>query len=506
MRFPLEIPPGLSSDDTTFTSPRWADGDNVRFWRGKPETIGGWTDALGGATLTGVCRNILPLGKTSGGSIMAFGTHSALQVWQGGALYDITPAGLAAGAIDSVSGGTGAGYGSGTYSTGTFGTPASVYYARTWALSTYGNYLIANPRGGTIYEWQGDTGVDAAAITNAPAIVTYALATPQRQVLAFGCNEESSGDFNPLCIRGSDIEDNTDWTTTATNNAFEYILDASAGRIVAARLIGPYVAVWTTLSLFIGEYLGNPEQTYRFDRVGDNCGLVGPNAVEVVDSTAFWLAPDFQFRTWSIGGAVELMAPPIGKTFRDNIERAQVDKVAAGAVSQFGEVWWHYPDSRDGIENSRYIALSTVDGSWFQGTLARTATVNAGVLQYPAKATYGGMVYFHEYGNTAAGSAITWSLTSGDIYIGQAENWAECRGIWPDFEAQEGSVSLTVNVKAYPQATARTKGPYALAASANKKDFLLQGRTAALTFSGSSAPAFMRIGKPVLDIVATGRQ
>ena len=505
MRFPLVIQPGLASDDTDFDGVRWVDGDNVRFWQGKPETIGGWTDGLNGSVLTGVCRTILPLGKTTGGAIIAFGTHSALEVFQGGALYDITPAGLAAGSIDSVSG-AGAGYGAGTYSSGTYGSPASVYYARTWSLSTYGTYLIACPRGGTIYEWQGDTGADAAAITNAPASVTYALATPQRQVLAFGCNEEASGTFNPSCIRGSDIEANTVWTTSATNNAFEHILDASAGRIVAAKLIGPYVAVWTALSLYLGEFIGQPEQTYRFDRIGDNCGLVGPNAVEVVDSTAYWLAPDYQFRTWSIGGQVQLLPTPIGKEFRDNIERAQADKVTASALSQYGEVWWHYPDSRDGIENSRYIAVSTLDGSWFRGTLARTATVNGGVLQYPAKATYAGMVYFHEYGTDAAGSAMSWSLTSGDIYIGDADTWAQCRGIWPDFEAQQGTVSLTVNVKAYPQATARSKGPYLLTASLTKKDFLLQGRVAALTFSGSSTPAFMRIGKPVLDIVPTGKQ
>ncbi len=504
MRVPLEIAPGIASDDTDFASVRWADGDNVRPWRGKMEVIGGWTDALNGETLTGVCRNILGLGKTSGGSVIAFGTHSALQVWQAGVLYDITPAALSAGSINT--GGAAGGWGRGTWSSGAWSSSSGTYYVRTWSLSSYGAYLIANPRGGTIYEWQGDTSADAAAITNAPTTVTYALATPQRQVLAFGCNEEASTNFNPLCIRGSDIEDNTDWTTTATNNAFEHILDASGGRIVAARIIGPYVAVWTDYSLYLGEYIGDPTQTYRFDRVGDNCGLAGPNAVEVVDSTAFWLAPDLQFRTWTIGARVELIAPPVGKEFRDNINRTQIDKVVCSALSQFGEVWWHYPDSRDGIENSRYIAVSMLDGTWFKGTLARTATVNAGVLQYPVKATYAGMVYYHEYGTSADGSALSWSLATSDIYLGAAESWAECRGIWPDFEGQDGDISLSIALKPYPQGTARTKGPYTLADGADRKHFLVQGRVAALTFSGSATGAFMRIGKPTLDVVQTGRQ
>lgn len=511
MRISIEIPPGVASDDTTFSAPRWAGASNVRPWLGKMETIGGWVDALSGATLTGVCRNFLPLGKTSGGSTIAFGTHSALQVWQSGTLSDITPAGLSAGSINSVAGtGGGGGYGRGTYSSGAWSGSSAAWYCRTWALSTWGTYLIANPRGGTIYEWRGDPGVDAAAITNAPASVTFALTTAQRQIMALGCNEEVSGNFNPNCIRWCDIEDNTNWTSGAASNAGEYILDASAGRLVAARVIGPYIAIWTSKSLYLAEYRGLPEQTYSFDKVADECGLVGPNAVEVVDGTAYWLAPDFQFRIWTIGGMVQLVAPPLGKDFRDNIDRTQVDKVCASALSQYSEVWWHYPDSRDTTgdagENSRYIAVSTLDGSWFPGIMARTATSNAGVLQNPVKVTYGGMVYYHEYGTDADGKALDWEITSSDIYIGNAETWAECRGIWPDIEAQQGDISLTINVRPYPQATARTKGPYILAKNANKKDFLLQGRIAAFTFSGSSAPAFMRIGKPVIDVVATGRQ
>ena len=116
-----------------------------------------------------------------------------------------------------------------------------------------------DPRGAGIAYWDRDTSTDSLVVANAPTEVTYALASPQRQILAFGCNEEVSNDFNPLCIRGSDIENITDWTTTATNNAFEHILDATAGRIVTARFIGPYVAIWTDVSLYIGEFLGQPD-------------------------------------------------------------------------------------------------------------------------------------------------------------------------------------------------------------------------------------------------------
>ena len=41
--FELDIPPGLVSDDTPFAAKgAWSDGNNVRFWNGRPQVIAGW--------------------------------------------------------------------------------------------------------------------------------------------------------------------------------------------------------------------------------------------------------------------------------------------------------------------------------------------------------------------------------------------------------------------------------------------------------------------------------
>ncbi len=90
-RFPLIPPPGIQIDNTTFSADgAWWDCDKVRFWRDRPQTIGGWepyvTDQL-----TGVCRNLLPWKDNAGEMNTAFGTHSNLEVYYGGQLYDITP-------------------------------------------------------------------------------------------------------------------------------------------------------------------------------------------------------------------------------------------------------------------------------------------------------------------------------------------------------------------------------------------------------------------------------
>ena len=288
-RVVLELPPGLNNDDTTFSAAgRWADGSNVRFWRGRAQVINGW-EALTTTALTGVCRKVF--GWTDNAAVLnvAAGTHSALQLYQGGALYDITPFGpvvqlapnpltvtnsspvvtvshpghglitgdsvTISGAVavatitpngtfpitvltadtysytftsnannNTTGGGTlvvaipqkplpagnidgtgGAGYGTGTWSTGTYSSPSTVdYFPRTWSMAAWGQNLIANPRAGGIYTWTNNTANRAIAVANAPSQVTYALVAPTRQLFALGCNAEASPHaFDPLIIRHS---------------------------------------------------------------------------------------------------------------------------------------------------------------------------------------------------------------------------------------------------------------------------------------------------------------
>lgn len=504
MRIALTIPPGLASDDTDFSTPAWIDGSNVRFWRARPQVIGGWTDHLSGSLLTGVCRNLYTWTNSNQLRQTAFGTHTRLQVYSGGALYNITPAGLVDGSQDSSS--FGAGYGSGTYSTGTYSNPQLTYYARTWALDSYGDNLLAVPRGGTLYQWTGNTAAVATEITQAPDVIVHMLVTPERQVLALGCNEEASGLFNPLCIRGSDIENVTQWTTSSANNVFEHILEGG-GAIVAGKLLGSYVAVWTDSAVYLGQFVGAPGQTYRFDRVADQCGLIGPNAVHVIGQTAYWIGTEGDFFSWSMGGVPQRIVCPIGLAFKTNNLSTQKEKIAAGGISQFGEVWWHYPDTRDGTENSRYIAVGTTEGAgWYRGVMARTAIQDAAVSPYPLMVTTAGIVYQHEDGTSAAGGVLAAEIESGDQYLEEGERRFMVKRFIPDFESQTGDVTLTINIRDWPQSAKTAKGPYTVAAGATKTDFRASGRIISMKFSSSATATAWRLGRPVFETAALGER
>lgn len=597
-RVVLELPPGLNNDDTTFAAAgRWADGSNVRFWRGRAQVINGW-EAITTTALTGICRKVFGWTDNSAVLNIAAGTHSALQLYQGGALYDITPFGpptllgsnplsvtngsavvtvahtahglatgnsvivagsaavggitpngtftitvtganaytytfgsnatstatgggtgvivtpqvaLPAGNIDGTGG---AGYGTGTYSTGTYSSPSTVdYFPRTWSLSAWGQNLIANPRNGAIYGWTNNTGSRAVALSNAPVQTTYALVSPTRQVFALGCNQEASPyTFDPLVIRHSSIGNNTEWNTAASTTAREYRLPGG-GRIVCGAVIGENLLVWTSDALFLGTFVGSLGQPWRFDKVGDQCGCIGPNAFVVNGQQAMWVGPNLQFYAYTLGGQPVLIPCPIQDDFADNMAAAQTDKITLSSVAFFDEVRIDYPDSRDGVENSRYLAahiptlMNNPENAWYRGVMARTAFSDTPPAPnaFPIGVDPAGGLYWHEKGQTANGGPISWFIETADNYLDPALTM-QVRGIWPDFKDQVGAIDVSIATRFYPQDTEVTTAGQVMTPMVNKSDVRATGRLAKLRFSGSASPTFVRLGNPTLDVTPAGQR
>ena len=505
MYIPFSPPPGINSDDTTFAAEgRWADANHVRFWNGKPQVIGGWS-VLSGGTLIGQCRNIFPFNR-NGVVNVAYGTSNRLLVGISvSAPGDRTPAGIPLGIA-------------------------------AWSLAPWGATLLASPQNGKLYAQSGTS--TATHVTQAPSQITSMLVTPQRQVLAFGCNEELSGTFNSLCIRGSDLEDYTDWTTSSTNNAFEHILDGP-GSIVTARMVGNYLAVWTDAGLYLGQYLGDPRQTYRFELVDENCGIIGPNAVTVFNQTAYWMATDLRLRRWIPGALPEPIPCPISRDFAYHMHSPMRTKTFVCAITRYGEIWIFYPDTRELTnEPSRYIAYSISESMaaqrpvWFRGKMDRTAMADAGIMfsalnmfesSVLAAKSKGGIVsdlLVHEFSMFAGeepGQRIDWYLYGADQYLDESRRRLMVRGVVPDFEDQTGLIHMTISVRDQPQAPAIDKGPYDLVGPqggdgwpttpTRKKDFRASGKIISVRLAqAEDVYSYMRLGKLVFDALPTGER
>jgi hypothetical protein len=496
---PFQLPTGLVADDTTFAAPgRWRDAQMVRFYENNWQVRFGWEqmmlDLLGG-----VCRAVFCWSDQFATLNVAFGTHATLEIWSGGAHVDITPVSFLPGAID---GAGGAGYGTGAWNVGPFGAPSTAsYFPLTWSLGAFGVWLMANPRGQTIFYWQNVLANKAIPLPNAPAQVTYMLCVPQRQVMAFGCNEEVSGVFNQSCIRFSDIEDPTVWNTLPSNNAGEVILPGG-GRIVCARLVGNYVFVWTETALFLGTYIGSPDQTWSFDKVADNCGSISPGAPIVKAQLATWISPDGQFYACVLGGVPQIVPCPIRTDLVGHVSTGQQDKIVGGTISTYGELTWFYPDARDGLECSRDITVS--QQGWCRGRLARTAWADSGPQPYPVGTGPGRMAYWHEKGNSQDGAPLTGFIESNDFYLSEAAGGVMVNGVWPDFRQQQGVLQLTIFTKDWPQGAERQHGPFTMQPGMLQKSIRVAGRIARIRYDWSAAPCYARAGRQEFDVAAIG--
>jgi hypothetical protein len=453
---PLAPPPGLNDEDTTFALPGvWADGSNMRFRQGRPETVGNiytqWFSGLGGSVSA-----IIVTGEGTGIRYFLGSTTKLYVSPDGFALTDITPSGLVT--------------------------------AVAWSLHMFGSYLLAAPSGDTLYQYTG-SGV-ATAVAPAPDKITCMIVNGKRQVLALGCNEEASGTFNGRCIRGSDLEDYSSggsWTTSSSNNAFEHILDADTD-IVAGCTMGDYEVVWTSSAMFLGQFLGNPGQAYDFTKIAD-VGLVSPKGFAITPGGLYFMAPDFRVFAWNAGGLPSVVPCPIFSDFAAHVERDVLSRAAivAGYLGSFGEVWIFYADDRDGAAtslNTRYIALavdeSTAAGRpvWFRGQFGRTAISDGGALRtalptMPMACMMGdgsGNAHLHDIPRTSgAGSAPASFIQSSDQYLDEGRRRIMVKRLRQDFEyfAGTGNISLTLYCRDYPQAPAVTKGPYTLTAEAS---------------------------------------
>lgn len=512
---PLSVQLGSPFVTVTETAHGISDGTSVAF---------SGAVAVGGVTPNGtfpirvVDANTYSFTFTSSATSTAAGGGSSVvaavpATGGGGNVVAVRQLTLPAGSVN----GTGtSGYGTGAWNVGAFGQPSAAdYFPRTWSLAAWGQKLLASPRAGGLYEWSNNLAQAALAVPSAPATVTQILVSPQRQVFALGCTQEN-GTWNPLCLRHSGIGDETLWATDASSSstAREYVLPGG-GRIVGGKFVGRYLLVWTTQSLFLGTYVGQIGQVWRFDKVGAGCGLIGPNAAAVLDQAAFWISPDFQFHTYSPGGLVAPVACPIRNDFSDNLAASQADKIIASTIAGFSEIRWDYPDARDGTEVSRYVVLAAAGpdiGKWYRGipqfgvTPARTAMFDAGPAQSPIGVTAAGNAYWHERGHSADGQALPWFITSADVYLD--ENKALLvREAWPDIAVDQlGPVTLTIASRLYPQGPQELFAPITLAPGQQLVDFKASGRLFQLTYSGYSLPSYARIGRMVFDAKPRGRR
>jgi hypothetical protein len=332
----------------------------------------------------------------------------------------------------------------------------------------------------------------AYRIMEAPSKNDTMFVDPNRIVVLIGTS--LYGDtYNPLATRWSDRENNRSWVPSNANLSGDFLL-AQGGRAIAGMATRQQNVVWTDNALYTMQFTGDTTNVFSFRLAGTGCGLAGPLAKAEHNGTVFWKSKDnfFLFQ----GGGPQIIPCPVRRDALENLAQGQEDKVAAGINPGFSEVWWFYPDARDGNECSRYVAFKWDEspGYWTVGTFARSTWIKPGVFDYPIALGTDGLAYYHEKGTTAAGAALTTMLEGSYSDLDDGENLTTLLGIIPDFEGQTGAVNFQIRLKSFPAAAERIQGNYTAAPNTEKIDLRTQARLMKVVLTSSSSPSFWRLG------------
>lgn len=298
---------------------------------------------------------------------------------------------------------------------------------------------------------------EAYRIAQAPQYSTGMFVDPNNFVVLFG-TVEADGDYNALLVRWCDRENDTVWIPDTDNLAGEIVL-GEGSRVVAGIPSRGQNLILTDEAAFTMRYTRGGADVFSFDLVGSGCGAIGLHAVAEHQGNVFWWGRNGQFYIFR-GGLPQIIECPCRETVIANLAPSQEEKIFCGVNSEYNEVWWFYPDARDGNECSRYIAYNWVRDTWFIGELSRSSWIASGQYRNPigfaADEVDGGggpanKVYFHERGNSANGADIPFHLETGSFNVGDGDRLFNIKGYVPDFGRQVGNINVTLTFSQWPR-------------------------------------------------------
>jgi hypothetical protein len=497
MLIKLELPPGMLQVGTVYQcAGRHYRGNRVR-WRNDGRV---WAmEPIGGE----VQRTITPMdGKVRAAIVwtdddnlrwQSYGSNEKLYVLTqtSDTPDDITPVGFTAGDADATAG---AGYGIGPYGESTYGTPrvdnATYQEASMWTLDTIGPLLYGvMAQDGIVYKWTPpDTGVPAAAVAGAPT-GSAIVATDEGFLFVLG----AGGDNRK--VQWPDQYSDSDWTPGATDQAGDITLQ-TPGKLLCGRRVRGGTLIFTDMDAWLATYLG-PPYVYRFDRIGENCGIISRGAAIAVGPRAYWMGNG---RFYEFDGVARELECDVAEGVFGDLNYTQKSKITVHHEPQFSEIWFKYP-SGSSTEIDRQVGFNYEGRFWIpHDDFARLAAVSRGVFDNPLMVDSDGIVWDHETGADANGSRVY--CETGPYELGNGDNIVRARRLISD-EATAGDWQVSFKVRDWPNDTETTYGPYTLS---NPTSIRFAARQTRMVIELVTPSQNARWGIPRVDAQEGGRR
>ena len=427
----------------------------------------------------------------------------------------------------------GTGWGASSWGDGTFGSSSAIgsnNQLRLWSMDSFGEDLIACPRGGGIYYYDYTNAstraialADLAGANLAPTLGLQVLISDvDRHVVILGADPINAtasgrtGAIDPLLVAFSDQENAAEWEPLSTNTAGS--LRCSAGsQIIGGLRARQETLIWTDVALYSLQFIGAP-LTFGLTLINEGISLIGPNAPVNTPTGIFWMDKK---GFYAYQGSVQPIPCSVHSYVFDDLNEGQAFQVFGFLNKQFNEVGWFYcSGSSETID--RYVTYNYVDQTWAIGQLARTAWLDEGIANVPRAAGYDGTnnyIYSHETGFDDDGSPMdNVFIESADFDIGDGQEFQFIKRAIPDVKfTGNGGTDQTINfvlkARNYPGQSLTTDQTSSFTGTTTKIDTRARGRQAAVRFesdddasAGVRTGVGFRIGATRLDLQPNGRR
>ena len=427
------------------------------------------------------------------------------------------------------------GWGSGTWSAGGFGSTsalAATGQLRLWTHDNFGEDLIINPRGGSIYRWVENDGLTTRAVSlsgtsGANLVPTVGLqvitSETDRHLIVLGADPISgsarTGAVDPMFIAFSDQEDPLEFEPKSTNSAGSVRL-SSGSLIVGGLKSRQEVLVWTDTSLYSMTFIG-PPLIFSVNLINEGAGLIGPKAAANAPTGVFFMSKNaFYF----YNGSVQKLPCSVQDYVFSDLDTSQAYKCHVSTNTEFSEVWFFYPSIEDGTDEiSRYVIYNYEENSWSIGSMVRYAWLDAGIENKPIASgtdSSTNYLYTHETGFNNDDSAMDGVFVeSADIDISDGDNFVFVKKVIPDvkFDSQTGTsptpaMNIVVKRRDYNGDSLTTDSTTQVTSSSTFSNLRTRSRQLVLRFesdddnTASQKNYRWRLGATRLDVQNSGRR
>ena len=428
----------------------------------------------------------------------------------------------------------GTGWGVGAWRSGAWGSTTTLSDSnqlRLWSMDNFGEDLIANVRGGSIYYWDKTNGLTTRAVSltslaGANLAPTKGLqvivSDVDRHVLILGSDplnaagDARTGSIDPLLIAFSDQENATEWEPRSDTTAGS--LRCSAGsEIIGGLRARQETLIWTDVALYSLQFIG-PPLTFGLNLINEGVSMIGPNAAVNSPRGVFWMDKK---GFYNYNGSVTPLPCSVQSYVFDDINEKQAFQYFAFVNKQFDEVGWFYCSEAAAVID-RYVVYNYVEQTWNIGQLSRTAWLDEGIVAFPRAAGKSNSTHFlfqHETGNDDDGSPMTnVFIESADFDIGDGEEFQFIRRMIPDvkFTGDGGSdqaINVVMKTRNFPGQSLTSDQTSSFTATTTKIDMRARGRQASVRFESDDDASTdvtlgvgFRLGGTRLDLQPNGRR